>query len=205
VKCTGLVVVVPESFIYEVLKASLALFIIVDPIGNVPIFIGLTKGMSQKQRKDALRTATVVAFVLLLIFALLGQQVLSIFDITLQSFMIAGGILLLILATKILISGRWEETASPESIGAVPIAFPLLVGPGAITTAIVTLQTSGMVVTLASIVVTFGVTWAILRSINHIYGFLGKTGSAVIARLMAIFIAAIAVGFVVNGVKYYFS
>jgi len=164
----------------------------------------LTKGMSQKQRKNALRTATVVAFVLLLIFALLGQQVLSIFGITLQSFMIAGGILLLILATKILISGRWEETTSPESIGAVPIAFPLLVGPGAITTAIVTLQTSGMVVTLASIVVTFGASWTILRSINHIYRFLGKTGSAVIARLMAIFIAAIAVGFVVNGVKYYF-
>jgi multiple antibiotic resistance protein len=199
-----MVVVVSEPFIYEVLKASLALFIIVDPIGNVPIFIGLTKGMSQKQRKNALRTATLVAFVLLVIFALLGQQVLSIFGITLQSFMIAGGILLLILATKILISGRWDETAPPESVGAVPIAFPLLVGPGAITTAIVTLQTSGMVVTLASIVVTFGVSWAILRSIDQIYKFLGRTGSAVIARLMAIFIAAIAVGFVVNGVKYYF-
>jgi len=199
-----LVVPVHESLIYEVLRASLALFIIVDPIGNIPIFIGLTKGMGQKQRRNALRTATMVAFILLVVFALLGRWVLVIFGISLHSFMIAGGMLLLILAAKIPISGGWEEAVSPESVGAVPIAFPLLVGPGAITTAIVTLQTSGVAVTLVSIVVAFGATWAILRSIEHIYGFLGKGGSAVVARLMAIFIAAIAVGFVINGIKYYF-
>jgi multiple antibiotic resistance protein len=68
----------------------------------------------------------------------------------------------------------------------------------------VTLQTSGVAVTLTSILVALGVTWAVLRSIDGIYGFLGRTGSAVIARLMAIFIAAIAVGFIVDGIKYSF-
>lgn len=193
-----------EGFIYDVLKASLALFIIIDPLGNVPIFISLTERMDPRQRKNVFRTAALVAFALLLIFALLGQQVLGIFGISLHSFMIAGGILLLILATKILISGAWEEQATPESVGAVPLAFPLLVGPGAITTTIVTLQTSGVAVTLTSILVALGVTWAVLRSIDGIYGFLGRTGSAVIARLMAIFIAAIAVGFIVDGIKYSF-
>jgi len=195
----------PSSFIYDVLKASLALFIIVDPVGNVPIFIGLTKEMKPKQRKNAMHTAIIVAFALLVIFALLGQQVLSIFGISLHSFMIAGGILLLIMATKILTTGRWEETTTPESIGAVPIAFPLLVGPGAITAAIVDLQTLGIAVTLTAIFVTFAATWVILHSIEYIHRFLGKSGSAVVARLMAIFIAAIAVGFIVDGITHYFS
>jgi len=194
----------PNSFIYDVLKASLALFIIVDPIGNVPIFIGLTKGMKPKQRENAMHTAIVVAFALLVLFALLGQKVLGIFGISLHSFMIAGGILLLIIATKILTTGRWEEATSPESIGAVPIAFPLLVGPGAITAAIVDLETLGMAVTLAAIFVTLVATWAILHSIEYIHRFLGKSGSAVVARLMAIFIAAIAVGFIVDGITHYF-
>lgn len=190
----------PSSFIYDVLKASLALFIIVDPVGNVPIFIGLTKGMKPKQRGSAMHTAIAVAFAILVIFALLGQQVLGVFNISLYDFMIAGGILLLIIATKILTTGRWEETTTPESVGAVPIAFPLLVGPGAITAAIVDLQTSGIAVTLSAIAVTFVATWVILHSIEYIHIFLGESGSAVVARLMAIFIAAIAVGFIVTGI-----
>ena len=194
-----------EGFIYDVLKASLALFIIIDPLGNVPIFISLTEEMDAGQRRSILRTAALVAFILLLVFALLGQQVLEIFGVSLYSFMIAGGILLLILATKILVSGTWdEERTTPESVGVVPLAFPLLVGPGAITATIVTLQTSGVAVALASIFVALGVTWAVLRSVDRIYGLLGRTGAMVIARLMAIFIAAIAVGFILDGIKYYF-
>jgi multiple antibiotic resistance protein len=195
----------PSSFVYDVLKASLALFIIVDPIGNVPIFIGLTKDMKPKQRDNAMHTAIIVAFAILVIFAIIGQQVLGIFDISLYSFMIAGGILLLIVATKILTTGRWEETTSPESVGAVPIAFPLLVGPGAITAAIVDLETLGMAVTLAAIFVTLVATWIILHSIEYIHRVLGKSGSAVVARLMAIFIAAIAIGFIVKGITNSFS
>jgi len=195
----------PSSFIYDVLKASLALFIIVDPIGNVPIFIGLTKDMKPKQRHNAMHTAIIVAFAILVIFAIMGQQVLGIFNISLYSFMIAGGILLLIVATKILTTGRWEEATSPESVGAVPIAFPLLVGPGAITAAIVDLETLGMAVTLTAILVTLVATWIILHSIEYIHGFLGKSGSAVVARLMAIFIAAIAIGFIVKGITNSFS
>jgi multiple antibiotic resistance protein len=190
----------PSSFIYDVLKASLALFIIVDPIGNIPIFIGLTKDMKPKQRHNAMHTGIIVAFAILVIFAIIGQQVLGIFDISLYSFMIAGGILLLIVATKILTTGRWEETTSPESVGAVPIAFPLLVGPGAITAAIVDLETLGMAVTLTAILVTLVATWIILHSIEYIHSFLGKSGAAVVARLMAIFIAAIAIGFIVKGI-----
>jgi multiple antibiotic resistance protein len=195
---------VNESFILEVGRASVALFIIVDPLGNVPVFMSLTHGMTPMQRKRTLRTATIVAFALLLVFALVGQRVLEIFGISLYSFMIAGGILLLFLAMKMLVAGKWEEAVSPEDVGAVPIAFPLLVGPGAITSAMMTLQSSGLMVTLISVIIVFGITWFILNFIERIHSLLGKTGSAVVSRVMAVFLAAIAVGFIINGVKHSF-
>jgi len=194
-----------ENFINEVLKVSLALFIIVDPFGNVPIFISLTEGMNLEQRRKAFRMATIVSLILLLVFALIGQQILEIFRISSQSFMIAGGALLLVIAVKLLVFGGWEERKIlPESIGAVPIATPLLVGPGAITTTIVMLQTSGLLATLVSVLIIFFTIWLVLRFIERIHKILGSTGSAVIARIMAIFIAAIAVGFMIDGIKHYF-
>ncbi|OYT54968.1 MAG: hypothetical protein B6U77_02330 [Candidatus Hecatellales archaeon ex4484_218] len=193
-----------ESFIFEFLKAVVALFIIVDPLGNVPIFIGLTEKMNQKERRKTFQTAIIVSFALLMVFAVVGQQLLAIFGISIQSFMIAGGILLLVIAVKILVFGGWEEkVVSPESVGAVPIACPLLAGPGAITTTIVILQTSGIIVTVLAVLVISLIIWVILYFVDPIHDFLGKTGSAVVARVMAIFIAAIAIEFIIEGLKFH--
>jgi len=194
-----------ETFSHELLKAVVALFIIVDPLGNVPIFITLTEKMDVAERKKTFRVAILVAFVLLMVFTVIGQQLLNIFGISLHSFMIAGGILLLVLAIKILVFGGWEEKViSPESVGAVPIACPLLVGPGAITTTIVIIQTAGIIVTLVAVLVISLIVWVVLNFIDPIYNFLGRTGSAVVARVMAIFIAAIAIGFIMQGLQVYF-
>jgi len=188
------------EFTTALTRGIIALFIIMDPLGNVPIFIGLTSNLNLRERRRTLRVALLVSFILLIVFALTGDQLLAVFNISLESFMVAGGLLLLILALKILIYGGWEEKqAEPESIGAVPIACPLLVGPGAIVTVIIQLQSSGVVVTLLTIVAVLTITWLILRYIGSIYRFLGKTGSTVIARVMAIFIAAIAVNYIVGG------
>jgi len=189
----------------DLVKGVIALFIVVDPFGNVPIFVSLTEKMDREERRKAFHTATLVGLVLLLFFAMAGREVLNFFGITIYSFMIAGGILLLIIAVRLLISGGWQETmTSPESVGAVPIGVPLLVGPGAITTTILTLQTSGVIVTLVAVIINFGLVWGVLHFIDPIYRFLGKTGSTVIARIMAMFIAAIAVGYVLEGLRYYF-
>lgn len=188
----------------EILKGVIALFIIVDPLGNFPIFMSLTEKMSTTERRKTFRTATLVGLILLLCFAVAGNEIFRFFGITLPSFLIAGGILLLIIAIKLLISGGLKETAvSAESIGAVPIGIPLLVGPGAITTTILTLQASGLLVTLASVIITFGIVWVILRYIEPIYKFLGKTGTTAIARILAMFIAAIAVGYILEGLTTY--
>ena len=116
--------------------------------------------------------------------------------------MIAGGILLLIVAVRLLVIGGWTENLSlSESVGAVPIGCPLLVGPGAITTAILSLQSSGILFTLLSVAITFIIVWLILRFIDPIYRVIGKNGPLVITRVMALLIASIAVQYVLEGAK----
>jgi multiple antibiotic resistance protein len=188
------------------LKAVVALFVVVDPIGNVPIFIGLTRNLSPLQRRRTFRSAVIVSAALLLVFAFAGHLLLALFGISIHSFKIAGGLLLLIIAMKILVTGSWEEKeVTPEGVGAVPMAFPLLAGPGAITTTIVMLQILGLVEVILAVVIVILLTSVVLISIERIYLFLGRAGSVVAARLMAIFIAAIAFQFMIEGLRFYFS
>jgi len=194
-----------QAMLIELVKTTVALFVVVDPIGTVPIVVGLTRGMDVAQRQRNFRTAAYVGSILLIIFALAGQQILTLFGISIYSFMIAGGILLLLLSIDLLLRGETtQRVGATEDIGAVPIAFPLLIGPGAITTTIVTLQSSGFAIALPSIVIVMLVTWITLRYVDRIYAILGQTGSAVVAKLMAIFVAAIAVQYILTGIQFYY-
>jgi len=133
---------------------------------------------------------------------LVGQNILVLFGISLDSFMMAGGILLLIVAVRLLIMGGWSEHATVyESVGAVPIGCPLLVGPGDITKSILNIQSYGILATFLSVLLTFIIVWLILRFIDPIYRFLGKNGSLVITRVMALLIASIAVQYMLQGIK----
>jgi multiple antibiotic resistance protein len=192
------------DFVSALLQASIALFIIVDPFGNIPIFVGLTENISDKQRNKIFNTAVIVGVVLLLVFAFTGQEIFNLFGLSIYSFEVAGGLLLLIISIRILISGSYHEKGgSPESMGAVPIAMPLLVGPGAITATIFNLQSFGISIAILSVLIVLAITWVILRFTNSIYKILGKTGSMVIARVMALLIAAIAVQYILTGVTHF--
>jgi multiple antibiotic resistance protein len=185
-------------------KAVLALFIVVDPFGNIPIFIGLTERMDSQQRKRVFHSATLIGFILLLVFTLVGQQILAFFNISLYSFMIAGGVLLLIIAVKLLIEGEWRvPTGSLEKLSSVPIAVPLLVGPGAMTTTMLNFQEFGIIITVAAVAIVFLIVWLVLKLIDPINRFMGKAGAAIVTRVMALLIAAIAVQYIINGITYY--
>jgi multiple antibiotic resistance protein len=203
-----LLVVLTSEFISAIVPATIALFIIVDPFGNIPIFIGLTEKIEPAGRRKVFNVATLVGVVLLLFFAFLGQEVFAIFGLSIYAFEIAGGILLLIIAIRILVTGSSSSQSnveSPESLGAVPIAMPLLVGPGAITTTIFNLQSYGTLVAIVAVIIVLSVTWVILRFINGIYRILGKTGSVVIARVMALLIAGIAIQYILMGTTHYMA
>jgi len=142
------------DFITDLSRAVIALFIIVDPFGNIPIFVGLTENIPDAQKKKVYNTAVLVGMALLLIFAFTGQEIFSLFGLSIYSFEVAGGILLLIISIRILITGSMHENVeSPESLGAVPIAIPLLVGPGAVTTTILDIQAYGIVIAILAVLI----------------------------------------------------
>ena len=189
----------------SLLKSSLALFIIVDPVGQIPLFLGLTKDMPSGERHRAFKMAVLVGSSLLFVFALAGSWILQLFGITIHSFKIAGGVLLMLLSIRIIIGGEsGARFAHAEDVGVFPIAFPLLSGPGAITTTMISIDSYGVPVTVLSIVLVMGLTWVLLRNIDKAYTVLGRVGTEVIARVMAVLIAAIAVEFIITGVKYYY-
>jgi multiple antibiotic resistance protein len=198
---------VSNKFFEDLIRSTIALFVVIDPIGSVPIFATIMQKMESTERSSVTRTAIFTAAGLLIVFAVSGTQILSIFGITIASFMVAGGILLFIVAIELLTHGEWRfggEGARDES-GVVPLAFPLLAGPGAITAVMISFQTAGLIVTALSILIVIGITYIVLRYIDRIYRILGKRGSIIVTRVIAVLIAAIAIQFIVDGAKSLFA
>ena len=189
----------------DLARGIVSLFLIVDPLGNIPIFLSLTRELGEEERWRTFRTAIITGFSLLLVFSVAGRWVLELFKISLESFKVAGGALLLVLAFQLLLRTEFEEQGSPEESGVVPLGIPLLAGPGAITTTIVSLETIGAAITLLSVMGVAALTWLILRFINPIYRFLGRTGSTIISKVMAMLIAAIAVQYILEGITEYLT
>ena len=186
----------------DIITSIIALFVVIDPIGNIPLFIAFTKKLEKAEHKTVSKTAIITAAALLLLFGIAGTQILGLFGITIFSFMIAGGTLLFIIAIELLTYGEWRFVSKvKEDIGVVPIAFPLLAGPGSITAVIISYQTSGFLITFLSIIIVMTITYVILRMVIPIYKILGNRGSMIVSRVFAVIIAAIAVEYIVEGIK----
>ncbi|MFL6372379.1 MAG: MarC family protein [Nitrososphaera sp.] len=192
-----------STFLTDLIRSTIALFVVIDPIGSVPIFIALTHKMESGERSSITKTAVITSAGLLFVFAVAGTQILSIFGITISSFMVAGGILLFIVSIELLTHGEWRfaGAGTQGESGVVPLAFPLLAGPGAITAVIISFQTTGLIVTALSILIVIGVTYVVLRYIDRIYRLIGRRGSIIVTRVFAVLVAAIAVQFVVDGAR----
>jgi len=179
-------------------QATVWLLLILDPLGNLPLFMATTQHQSSPERRRTLSLAILVAFLLLVLFMLGGMTVLSLFRVTLADLQIAGGLLLLLIAVRIILAGHWgvEETSQPSI---VPLACPLLTGPGAITATLVLQATYGLPLTTLAVVVSFAITWLVLMFGERLFQLLGKTGSMVLAQVMALLLATIAVQFIRSG------
>jgi membrane protein, MarC family len=193
---------IPDTFQTDIITSVIALFVVIDPIGNIPLFIAFTKKLQKAEHKTVSKTAILTAAALLLLFGMAGTQILQLFGITIFSFMIAGGTLLFIIAIELLTYGEWRFAGGvKEEVGVVPLAFPLLAGPGSITAVIISYQTSGFFITFSSIIIVMAITYVILRMVNPIYKILGNRGSMIVSRVFAVIIAAIAVEYIVKGIK----
>ncbi len=195
-------------------KTVLSLLIIVNPIGAIPMFIAITAGDAPgKQRRQA-QTAALSVIVILLTAAWLGKPLLGLFGIGVPAFRVGGGILILLMAISMMYakpsglrqtSAEQAEAVVKENVAVVPLAMPLLAGPGAISATILTAERAkGWVeiatIHLAALVIGVAV-YAALRAAAPIARFLGNTGINIATRLMGMMLAATAVEFIAAGVS----
>jgi multiple antibiotic resistance protein len=192
------------------IESIIILFAIVDPVGNIPIFLSLTDYLGPADSRKAFNMSVIVAAVILLIFAFAGQTILSkVFNIQVNDIMIAGGILLFVLAMDQLFGGKLERITAlktqkqPYDIGSVPLGCPLLAGPGAMVTSLTIIQKSGPLHIVIAIVVVFASTWIMLQFVGPLQKAMGKLISQVFSKVLALFIAAIGVNMALRGISQY--
>ena len=188
------------------------LFVIVDPIALVPLFIALTRGMDEGHRRKLALRACLIAMGLLAVFGLVGNGLLTTIGISMPAFRIAGGILLFITALDMLFERRTQrregQQADPNHDPSVfPLATPLIAGPGAFTTMILLVNNtpySGPAHTITILLVmvaVVAVTFLMFLSAGVIERLLGRTGILVVTRLLGMLLAALSVQFVLDGIR----
>ena len=189
------------AVVEEFLFCFVPLFVAVDAVGILPIFMRLTEGMPRGQVKSvvlqSLWTATAVA----LAFLALGRLVLEWLGISVADFLIAGGILLFVLSlTDLLLAEKKRRVVEPGEVGAVPLGVPLITGPAVLTTGLVLMGTYGPVPTMLATVLNIliaGVVFWFSPVLNRI---LGRAGSRIISKLASLLLAAIAVKMIRQGI-----
>jgi len=200
----------------ELLRAIVGIFVIVDPVGSVGIFLAVTNGFSQIKKEKAARFAGITVAAVLVIAALMGQAILDLFGIRLAAFSVAGGILFLILAVEMIrgegASQFHKLSERPEqlpSAAIVPLGVPLMAGPGAISTVILTSPGSAnwfeTTFLISSIAVLGLVTWLCFSYAQHIGKLIGDIGIQLISRIMGLILAALAVEYMVKGIQILFN
>jgi len=198
----------------EYIKIFIGLLAIVNPLGVVPIFISMTATDSNNQRRKTANSVAVGVLVILIIVLFFGELVLQFFGISIDSFRVGGGILVLLMAISMLHAKTSQlqqtdeeanESIQMESVAIVPLAMPLLAGPGAISTVILAVHKSeglahhgmiGLGVVLLSLII-----WGALRLSPFIASHISATGINIFTRIMGLILAAIAVEFIANGMK----
>jgi multiple antibiotic resistance protein len=170
------------------------LFVAVDALGLLPLFINLTQGLERQYIRRIIFESVITAMVVALVFLFVGKGVLTLLGITVADFMIAGGVLLFVISLSDLLTAEKRRLQlDQEGVGAVPLGVPLMVGPGVLTTTILLTNQYGMIPTVSATIVNIaiaGIVFSMSESINRI---LGKAGTRTISKLSSLILAAIGV------------
>ncbi len=179
------------------------IFVAVDAIGNIPLFVSLAEGSNKKQRDkiivDSVTTATAVA----VLFMFVGKWVLRIIGITISDFQIAGGALLFVISIRLLLPGTAKGLLSnghDKDVGVFPLGTPLITGPAVLTTTLMMLDSFGIGPTFISLVLNMVIVWITLVKANSIMKLLGTSGTRAFSKIMYILLAAIGVMMVRRGI-----
>jgi len=177
------------------------LFIVIDALGNLPFVISLSEGMSTSERRRMVHVATMTATIVGLAFLFLGQFILSILGISVPSFAIAGGLVLLVLSIKYMTTGRMVEVIKEDMVAVVPIGTPLTVGPATITTLLLLVSQFKLYMVLLSFALNLVIAWVIFLQSSQIVRFMGQGVLKAWSRVFSLLLAAIAVKMILQGLS----
>jgi multiple antibiotic resistance protein len=177
------------------------LFIVLDAPGNLPMVTSLSQGLTRKEKIRVINVATFTAALVGLAFLFFGQFILNVMGISVGSFAIAGGTILLVLSVKYMITGHMVDTAREEMVAVVPIGTPLLTGPATITTLIFLNTQFPTYIVLLSFALNMLVAWLIFIAGDKIISFMGQGGIKAISKVFSLLLAAIAIDLIIRGLN----
>lgn len=179
--------------------AFIPLFIAIDVVGILPIFMSLVEGIEKPQKTKIINQSVITALSVSVGFLALGKFVFSVLGIEIYDFKMAGGLLLLVFAINDLLFAEKGKRAITPTMGVVPIGIPLVVGPAVLTSIIITVDTYGYVPTVTSLVINLIIVWIVFLKSNFIYRLMGDGGSKAFAKVASLLLAAIAVMMIRRG------
>lgn len=184
------------------LAAFIPLFVAIDAPGILPAFLSVTNDLSSIQRKKITNQAVITAFVISVFFIFLGKIVFQFLGISISDFKIAGGALLLVFAINDVLFDVGERRKGGESstVGVVPIGTPLIIGPAALTTMLLTADKAGFAITMISLVLNIGIVWLFFYNSEKVIKVITKSGATAIGKVFAIFLAAIGIALIRSGI-----
>jgi multiple antibiotic resistance protein len=175
--------------------------IIMNPFTSMVYFLGISKGFSAREKAEAINSATYIAGVTLVIFLVLGPMLLSLLGVSISSFQVAGGIVLLVISVRFMLGNRLgNENNMSRDANIMIIGVPLITGPGVLTTTMMMVGAYGQTLTFVAAIAALAVVWLILKLSGSICRLLGEKGMEISARIMGLLLAAIAVEFIKKGV-----
>jgi len=195
------------------LTVFMAFFAIMNPIVNIPIFVKLTEGLNEKKKKEISKTATIVAFIIVLAFILIGKYIFQIFGLTIPAFKVFGGVLIFFIGFEMLQSKKssiqlQEKTTYDEGVTISPLAIPILAGPGTIVTAmnfVVKANFLQVLLTIAIFALIVGLTYLAFIYSSFIVKIVGVKNFVIIGKIMGLILGVLGANMLIEGIKLAFN
>jgi len=182
------------------LLAIIPIFVAMDAIGVLPIFISLTEGMKGTGRRQVVRASILTGFAISLGFLAVGKFIFTVIGVTIPDFKVAGGVILLIIAIHDLLFPEKKRRITDATVGVVPLGVPLIVGPAVLTTTIISVDAYGYIPTIISLMINLVFAWWVFSRAALVIRVLGEGGAKGVAKVVSLLLAAIAVMMIRMGI-----
>ena len=192
----------PE-FLRPYILTFIPIFVAVDALGNIPLFVSLTHSLNKKQRQRVIRESLLTATVIAVSFMFLGKAILRVLNISVADFQIAGGILLLVISTNLLLAGKGRDSVlskGSSEAGVFPLGTPLVTGPAVLTMILMVVDNFGWMPSLISLLLNMLIVWFTFRYADLFTALIGEAGMRAFSKIIYIFLAAIAVMMMRKGI-----